>query len=204
MFDLSSISKALASFTTPRPVSPVPADQNLSIKKNLDKAQIQSIIQRAFDELKPKEAMQQFLPNTQTVEASVLGVQAPQPTPSIVQGFESRNPDVQDIIKRTFQDVNGKDMAHQAINMAAKESGLHPDTIHKNEDFIPEMGGPSTDYGLFQVNDWWQRKNLEKHGYTINDMLDAQKAAEFARKIVEAQGNKWGNTWYGNKTLGYE
>ena len=107
--------------------------------------------------------------------------------------------EVQDTIRNKFKNVGGKDVANEAINIAARESGLNPKLVHPNDDTRK-----TTDYGLFQINDYWQRENLKKYGFTIEDMLDPEKATDFALKLYKAQGNKWGNTWAANKELGYE
>src|SRR3990167_3467866 len=113
----------------------------------------------------------------------------PKPTPTIYPGFEKKNLEVQDTIRNKFKNVGGKDVANEAINIAARESGLNPKLVHPNDDTRK-----TTDYGLFQINDYWQRENLKKYGYTIEDMLDPEKATDFALKLYKAQGNKWGNT----------
>jgi dihydroorotase-like cyclic amidohydrolase len=58
---------------------------------------------------------------------------------------------------------------------------------------------PNTDVGLWQINNKMQSANLAKAGFTIYDMLDPEKATQFAAWLYSK--NKW-NPWYGADRLG--
>lgn len=146
--------------------------------------------------VQPKNKTQQYNPQQG----------APTPEPTVVPGFQSKNPQLQKYIQQYFG-IYGKDVPTEATNIAGAESGLRNDAINVNSDYYPAgngwKGGATTDYGPFQINDYWQRNNLPKYGFTIQDMYDPQKATQFAADLYHAQGNKFGSTWHGNK-FGYQ
>jgi len=117
----------------------------------------------------------------------------PQPTPTVIPEFQDVQPDIQNIIREYFPDVY-----NEAINIAARESGLNPGAIGQN--YNAEGVPSSQDYGLFQINDRWQGPGVEKAGMTMEDMLDAIKNVQYARQLYEQQG--W-NPWATAPDLGY-
>lgn len=57
----------------------------------------------------------------------------------------------------------------------------------------------SKDYGLFQINDYWQRQGLESQGLNIQDMKDPEKNVKYAAWLQKRQGWK---PWYGAQKVG--
>lgn len=143
-------------------------------------------------------------------DGNVVGTtptKAPAPTPKVSQNLSnyqinSTRQALIDYMMKKWSQISPV-AAKQAFDIANHE-GLNrdPGFIQKTlNDYIPELGRRSWDYGTFQVNDWWQRNNLAKYGYTIDDMLDPYKNIDFIYNLYKAQGNKWGNLSVANKKL---
>lgn len=144
--------------------------------------------------------------------AQVMGAQAPTPTPTpmptatpipyptptIIPQFVDVAPEMQDIIRAIVQDPN---QVNNFINLAAQESSLNPSNINQNSD---QRG--TKDYGLFQINDYWQRPLYESMGYTVDDLLNPEVNAEVAYEIWkrnEARREGTGfNPWVAAQALG--
>ncbi len=200
-----------------KPVSPVPQVDTLTDGGNLEYAEYASSLTDSFNEAvsrfskgSPKKVMgaktkAKAIPTP--IEAAIQRY-SPQPTPTIIPGFEGRNPEVQKKLYEAFKNVNGRDAGNEAINVAIRESTLNPATIQQElNDVVTFPNGEtrrSKDMGVLQINDYWQRDNLAKQGLTPEDMLDVDKNIEFAKSRFVANGNKWGNTWRGNDKLGYK
>ena len=117
------------------------------------------------------------------------------PTPTIVPQFRQVRPKVQEEIRKTF-----KENPNEAINVAAMESSLNPSLIQQEGNpYVPELGRKSRDIGLYQINEWWQRKNLKKAGYTPEDMFNLQKNLSFTKWLQQRQG--W-QPWHGARNVG--
>lgn len=112
----------------------------------------------------------------------------PIPTPTLIPNAPA-NPHME-LLKRYWpsEEVNN------ASNVMFGESGFKPDAIGQNTDDVS-----SKDYGLFQINDYWQRHNLAKKGLTPEDLLDPEKNVQYAYDMWKEQG--W-EPWYSGDKLG--
>lgn len=177
---------------SPKPVSPLPGGQSPTPTPGPD---------MSYNFGQPKNQMP--VPQGWRVpgQATPTPTSAPQqqqyqqpsamPTPTVFPQFQNVNTQIQDLIRQYFpQDPN------RAINVASSESSLNPSLIQQERNpYIPELGRKSRDIGIFQINDWYQRNNLKKMGYTPQDMLDLEKALKFASWLQSQQG--W-TPWYGS------
>lgn len=123
---------------------------------------------------------------TPTATPTATPTQPPVPTPTLLPGAPE-NP-YMDLLKQYFppEEVNN------ASNVMFNESGFRPDALGHND-------GGTTDYGLFQINDYWQRHNLAKKGLSLEDLLDAATNIKYAAEMQAQQG--W-EPWYGADSLG--
>jgi len=120
-----------------------------------------------------------YEPNMNRYRPTPTPTPEPYPTPTLLPNAPE-NP-YMDLLKQYFP----PDQVNNASNIMFRESSYNHRTIHENP-------GGTKDYGLFQVNDKWQSQNLAKQGYTIEDMLDAVKAIQFAAWLQSQQGwNPW-------------
>ena len=56
----------------------------------------------------------------------------------------------------------------------------------------PRAVSPTGDYGLFQINAYWQRLRIARMGYTVADLLDPRVSALLAIDLWTEQGWKIG------------
>lgn len=128
--------------------------------------------------------------NTPTPSPTPSPIPQPIPTPTLIPDAPV-NP-YMGLLAQYFppQEVNN------ASNVMFRESSFNPQTIHRNED-----QRVTSDYGPFQINDYWQRENLANQGFTIEDMLDPEKAIRFAAWLQAQQG--W-SPWATAPGLGLE
>ncbi len=122
------------------------------------------------------------LPN---LTATPQPTSTPMPTPTLIP-WAPQNP-YASLLERYFspEEVNN------ASNVMFKESSFNPLTTNQNP--------VGTDWGLFQINDYYQRKNLAQFGLTPEDLLDPETAIKFASWLQSQQG--W-NPWVGAESLG--
>ncbi len=78
----------------------------------------------------------------------------------------------------------------QAEATSLSESHYSPDAIAEN------------DYGIMQVNIYWQAGLLAEMGLTPEDLFDPFTNARVARQVFERNGNSF-NPWYGPKRCGF-
>lgn len=117
---------------------------------------------------------------------------SPSPSPSLspsfpdVTGYKIPQPpqEVMNVIMKYFP----QDQWENAARVAFGESSYDPTKI-----------GPTNDYGLYQISPRWQSENLAGQGFSIEDMLNLEKAAQFAAWLQSKQG--W-NPWVAAKKMG--
>jgi hypothetical protein len=140
-----------------------------------------------------------------TQQPQVMGAQAPMamtvPTPTLVPGAP-HNP-YMGLIQQYFP----QDQWNAASNVMFGESGFRPGAYNTNEGITGTVKSvddlrqilaqyPRTDVGPYQINSYWQRDNLPKAGFTIEDMLEPEKAVQFAAWLQAQNGwNPWLNPY---------
>jgi hypothetical protein len=138
---------------------------------------------------------------TPTVTPTPTQPPVPSPTPTILPSFQGVHPETQAMITNYFtqnplQGVNVNDL----INLAASESSLNPSNIHQNTDY-----SRTKDYGLFGINDKWQRPLIEQYGLTPENLLNPEHNMRIVRAIMKTRIEKGLNPfepWYGADKLG--
>lgn len=196
--DFSNLLKNLKGLVTPTQKSPIPGEGHVN--------PIQNAVSKVGDFFEPKSythserwgtpsptPMPSATPTPRNF-GSVLGAMtpersnAPRPTPTLIPEAPE-NPHME-ILKKYFP----PDQVNNASNVMFRESGFRPDAIGHNTDAVG-----SKDYGAFQINDYWQRYNLEKKGLTPEDLLDIEENIRYAAEMQAQQG--W-DPWYGADALG--
>jgi len=113
----------------------------------------------------------------------VLGTTTPQAKAPQLRPYE-------DLIRKYFPE----DQWENAYNVMMAESSGKEKAIGVNKD-----KAKSRDYGLFQINDYWQREGLKRAGKSIEDMLTPEENIKYAASLYKAQG--W-RPWYGARKIG--
>jgi len=144
----------------------------------------------------PQLTLSNRLPSiSATSTQAPLSTPTPTPTPT-PEPTVSRAPDVtegawnwQDLVKKHFP----PDQWANAMRIMSAENGAgNPNAIGQNSD-----RHRSKDYGLFQINDYWQRDRFQD----VNELLDPETNVRLAAEIWRDGG--WG-LWTTAKRLGIE
>ena len=146
------------------------------------------LLGKTVSPLPDEQGVQRYMFNKPTPTPMTTATPTSMPTPTLLP--EAPTNPYMGMLSQYFP----SNQVNNASNVMFRESSFNPNLINPNRD---RHG--SQDFGLFQVNDYWQRENLANQGLTPADVLDPETAIKFAAWLYGRQG--W-QPWVAARNLG--